>query len=158
VADQNLDITLSPHFTLRELVVTAHRSIDNVPKDALILDKLRQLSMRLLEPVRLHFGPLRISSGYRCPALNAAIGGSNTSAHCFGCAADFMPANPAISSLEVVRWVMAQKDNLEFDQVIDEHSSTANWVHLALAKPGIKVPRKEALTFIAGKYSPFVAA
>lgn len=149
----DLSTRLSPHFTLRELVTTSHRMIDNRPHDPDIVVRLRALCLNYLEPVRRIFGPLYVSSGYRCPALNGKIGGSKTSAHMFGCAADFVSAY-GTATTEIVRWIA--DSNLDFDQVIDEHSSTSDWVHLGMLRPiGRETPRREALTMRLGKYTPF---
>lgn len=143
---------LSPHFTLRELTRTSHRYIDNTAPDQ-IVERLRRLCELYLEPVRAEFGPLWITSGYRCPELNAVIGGSKTSAHMYGCAADFVPMRET-PTIFVVDWIA--ESSLDFDQVIDEYSSTSNWIHLGMIRPvGRQVARREALTMRRGKYAPF---
>lgn len=149
----NLDIRLSPHFTLREMVVTTHRTIDNMPPDAAV-DALRTLCGDFLERVRDKFGPLIIGSGYRCRALNSIIGGQPASAHLFGCAADFTPADRSVAPMDVVRWVRSTA--LLYDQVIDEYSSTSNWVHLGIQRPGTPPPRQECFTLKRGQKLPFV--
>jgi hypothetical protein len=149
----NLDVQLSPHFSLREMVVTAHRYIDNTPSPETV-ERLRELCGDYLEHIREQFGPLIITSGYRCPQLNTAIGGSKSSAHPYGCAGDFVPRYQ-IPTAQIVNWVAAQS-GLDFDQVIDEYSSTANWVHLGILRPiGGRTPRKQALAMRDGKYSVF---
>ena len=140
---------LSPHFTLAELTRTSHRTIDNTPPADVVL-YLRKLCLVLLEPVRAEFGPLWVTSGYRCPELNRAIGGSKTSAHMSGCAADLVPMR-GVLTIEIVRWV--SQSDLPFDQAIDEHSSTANWVHLGMKRNGR--PRRQCLTMRGGAYFPF---
>lgn len=146
-------MSLSPHFELSELIYTSH-NIDNTPSLEVIAS-LQELCTTLLEPIRAQFGPLHVSSGYRCVALNMAIGGAPESAHVFGCAADFMPMNSTISREDVLNWVM--QSTLPFDQIIDEGTGTSAWVHIALVRPGFETtPRKEALLYRNGKYSPFV--
>ena len=150
---QSLDQRLSPHFTLREMVVTSHRTIDNTPSIE-IVKRLTHLCVVLLEPVRAWFGPLIVSSGFRCDELNRKIRGSRSSAHKFGCAADFAPLpSRGHTTAEVVQWII--ESDLPFDQVIDEYSSTANWIHLGQTKPNRTSPRRQALTMRRGKYSPF---
>jgi hypothetical protein len=86
-------LQLSPHFKLFEFVIseTAERkAIYNRPSDEIIA-RLRTLCESILEPARQQLGPLHINSGYRSPELNAAIGGSSTSAHMIGYAADVVP-------------------------------------------------------------------
>lgn len=146
----NLDRHLSPHFRLGEMVRTSHRRIDNTPSLD-VVDRLTMLCQELLEPVRERFGPLWVTSGYRCAALNTTIGGSSTSAHLHGCAADFVPVWD-VSTHDIVKWIVSS--NLLYDQVIDEYSSTANWVHLGMVRPGIPHgPRKQALVMRHGTYT-----
>jgi zinc D-Ala-D-Ala carboxypeptidase len=80
-------MNLSANFTLKELTKseTATRlDIDNTPNDEQI-ESLRLLCENILQPVRDHFGkPVKITSGFRCPAVNKATGGSATSDHCKG--------------------------------------------------------------------------
>ncbi|KKK74109.1 hypothetical protein LCGC14_2887080 [marine sediment metagenome] len=142
---------LSPHFTLAELTTTSHRTIDNRPPEE-VIDRLQTLCVNLLEPVRAKFGPLWVTSGFRCLELNTLIGGSKTSAHVDGCAADFVPMHD-FSTREIVEWVVASE--LAFDQVIDEYSSTSNWIHLGQIKPGRHDPRRQALTMRGGRYTSF---
>lgn len=130
---------LSDHFTLEELCKsqTAERKgIDNMPKEpegALIIENLTRVCERILEPVRAHYGfPLSPSSGYRCLALNRAIGSRDTSQHVKGEAVDFEV--PGVANPDLAQWIEA---NLDFDQVIlefytpgDPHSG---WVHCSVA-------------------------
>jgi zinc D-Ala-D-Ala carboxypeptidase len=133
---------LSEHFTLDELVlsqVAARSGIDNTASKQ-IVQNLRELA-RVLEQVRTLLGdvPILISSGYRCPELNAAIGGSKSSAHMKGLAADFTA--PAFGTvLQVARKVAAS--DIAFDQVIHEYGS---WVHVGLANSG-EEPRLQRLS------------
>ena len=75
---------LSKNFTLQELIKsdTALRlNMDNTPtKEGII--KLRLLAANLLQPIRNELGSIRITSGYRSPALSQAIGSSANSQHC----------------------------------------------------------------------------
>lgn len=151
----NLSMKLSAHFTLGELIRTSQRGIDNLPNEA-VLAELIDLCENFLEPIRDEFGPLIVSSGYRSPELNAAVGGSKSSAHMFGCAADFVPYKSKYTTRDVVLWVV--ESDLDFDQVIDEYgNNTSNWVHLGKTKPPKKLqPRREALTYRNKKYTKFV--
>ena len=123
--------SLSSHFLLSEFVKsqTALRlRIDNTPSDE-VVKNLRNLCVEVLEPVRWHYGiPFTPSSGYRCPELNKAIGGSSTSQHTKGYAADFEV--PGISNIEVYRWM---ENNCEFDQLILEFyvegEPNSGWLH-----------------------------
>lgn len=119
---------LSTNFTLDEFTnsQTAERNgIDNTPPDSL-LPTLRQTAYGL-ELVRtlLNNKPILVSSGYRGPALNAAVNGSNGSQHLLGEAVDF--TCPTFGTPEqVVRAIVAS--NIPFDQVIQEFG---RWVHIS---------------------------
>lgn len=123
---------LSERFQLHEFLrsQTASRlGIDNTPTDT-VIRKLQALCHNVLEPVRLEFGPVRISSGYRSPALNKAIGGSASSQHCLGEAADFEV--PGVSNLDVAQWMHRK---LNYDQLILEFYTpgqpNSGWVHVS---------------------------
>lgn len=110
---------VSPHFELWEFIYskTAEtRGIDNTPPD-FALNNIDKLAQSLLEPLRCYYGkPIAIASkggsGYRCDALNDAVGGSKTSQHRFGFAADCHTDKP-ISLLKTLL-----KSGLDFDQAI----------------------------------------
>ncbi len=129
---------LSPHFTLTEMTksATAERlGIANEPTQAMI-ENMRRLATKILEPVRAEFGiPFAPTSGYREPQLNKAIGGAARSQHLTGEAVDFEV--PGIANLIVARWIAA---NLRFDQLILEFWSPgdpgAGWVHCSLKAAG----------------------
>ncbi len=136
---------LSPHFTLAEFVHsdTANaQGIDNCPSAA-VVEKLTVLAC-LMEEVRTICGshPVIISSGYRCRALNAAIGGAEPSAHEFGCACDFtIPAyGSAHAVFEKLKPLVKQ---LGVDQLIDERGGGAAWVHIAKPIPPRQEPRHQ---------------
>jgi hypothetical protein len=123
-------LELSPHFKLFEFVIseTAERKgIDNTPSDE-IISRLRMLCQQILEPARQQLGPLHINSGYRSPALNAAIGGSASSAHMIGYAADVVPRD--ITKIAFAKWVKA---HCNFDQIILEFGTIAEpaWIHVS---------------------------
>ena len=130
---------LSEHFTLEELTVSetaARKGLDNTPdNDALF--NLKRLAL-FLEDVRTAVGRgVRINSAYRAPEVNASVGGSKTSQHCKGQAADIRVAG--MTPDQVVQAIIAAK--LPFDQVIREFDS---WTHVSIA-PKDKPPRKMAL-------------
>lgn len=142
------DEALSAHFNLHEFTVSreaAARGIRNEPLGSAVAG-LRRLAA-LMERVRAALGgvPITIVSGYRCPALNAAVGGQATSAHMRGLAADFI-APRAGSPRELCRRIVDA--GIVFDQLIEE----GGWVHIGLADAG-KPPREEVLTarFRAGQ-------
>jgi uncharacterized protein YcbK (DUF882 family) len=122
---------LSKNFYLSELTKsqTASRyGISNQPNSKQI-ENLKALCSNILQPVREHFGkPVIISSGYRSPLLNARIGGSRLSQHCFGQAADF--EIPGLPNKEVAQWI---RQNLDYDQLIlefyDGKNPNSGWIH-----------------------------
>ena len=124
---------LSPHFSLSEFTksqTAIRKGIDKTQKGA-PLEALKALCVNVLEPVREHFGkPIKISSGYRCKALNDSIGGSGTSQHCAGEAADFEV--PGVSNKEVAKYI---RDNLTYDQLIlegyDGQDPNSGWIHVS---------------------------
>lgn len=131
-------MNLSEHFSLEELTFSSTavaRGIDNTAP-AGIAEHLK-VTAAGLEKVRTLLGhPLHIDSGYRSPALNAAVRGVATSAHTTGYAADFIC--PAFGSpLEIVGAVQAHNarciaqgigaDHIGFDQLIQE----GTWVHIS---------------------------
>ena len=122
---------LTANFSLGELTksqTATRKGIDNTPDDQQ-LASLVSLCENVLQPVRDHFGkPVRISSGLRVPELNTAIGGSTTSDHCKGMAADIEV--PGVDNLELAKWIVA---NTSVRQVILEFYSPPDggWVHVS---------------------------
>jgi len=141
---------LSEHFALHEFTdsqTAARLGLDNTPSPE-ILDNLRLLCTTILEPARMALGPLRISSGYRAPAVNAAVGGAKDSAHMQGFAADVIPVE--VSKLTFARWV---KQWVPFDQIILEFGTPEQpaWIHVS-ARPPL---RAQVLRILAGTgYEP----
>lgn len=137
-------MNLAPHFTDAELTFssTAERlGIDNTP-DGDVMAHLRILASGL-EQVRTLLGhPMHIDSGYRCSRLNAAVGGSATSAHVLGYAADFLCAEFG-APIDIVHAIQASV--IAFDQCIQE----GTWVHISFDPRA----RREVMTahFAAGQ-------
>ncbi len=129
---------LSDHFDLSEFThsqTAVRRGIDNTPDDT-VLANLSRLA-QTMEQVRDVLGgrPIHVSSGYRGPGLNAAIGGSKTSAHMQGLACDFVC--PSFGTPYAVAQEIAQSV-VEFDQLIYE----GTWVHIGLSDH----PRRQLMT------------
>lgn len=126
---------LSEHFTLEELIssITAkNKGIKNVPNDT-ELKNLKDLAANVLEPLRVAYGkPIRVSSGYRCSALNKLVGGSKTSQHVLGQAADITSLSDTVEDnkelFDVALKLIAQ-GKIKVGQVIDEYNY--NWVHIS---------------------------
>lgn len=145
---------LSPHFTLQELVHTnfvRHAQENSILSPAQV-QKLRIVCATLLEPIRDRFGPVVIHSGYRCAALNGAIGGSATSQHMLCEACDFHVAG---HTLEEVFWWIVKESKIPYGQVILEGStpSRPTWIHISLGEPyRAKKKCRQALKFDGTKY------
>ena len=120
-------MNLSQSFTLDELTVSqvaARAGLKNEPNDRHV-EALRALCETVLQPLRDHLKrPIVVTSGYRSVGLNRRIGGSATSQHCRGEAADILV--PGMDTADVVDMIRAL--HLPFDQVIDEF---ARWVHVS---------------------------
>ena len=138
---------MSRWFTYGDFVksATADRlGIDNVPVDETIQDNIIEL-MRVLDGVREGWtvkckenywgnAAIVVNSGYRCDALNKALGGSDTSAHRIGSAADIEPVNGR--NREFLRFVEQYllDNHIAFDQLISEKpvNGVPSWIHLGL--------------------------
>lgn len=122
---------LSEHFTLEELTFSetaTRKGINNVP-DAKLIDHALKYLIPGLEQIRKALGqPIKISSGYRSPALNAAVpGSSNTSQHTKFEAADILIPNigaPHIVCKEIII------SGIKFDQMIYEYGA---WTHISFS-------------------------
>lgn len=135
---------LSPHFSLREFLVsqTAARMGRELVPPPEVIDNLRRLCVVLLEPIRVLLGrPMVITSGWRPDWLNVAIGGSKTSNHRFGLAADIevVGMSPRVFALWVEHNAPAQ--GWPIDQCILEFPPNG-WTHLGIAEK----PRNQFLT------------
>ena len=117
------------HFTIAELTrsATARRmGIDNTPS-ASAVSALTALVDDVLDPLRDAWGgPIRVNSGYRCPALNKAVGGTPNSQHQRGEAADI-----TVGSRSANRRLLAliKRLDLPVDQCIDEKG--CRWIHVS---------------------------
>ena len=124
---------LTKNFTLEELTKsdTALRMGLENDADDTQLANLVALCECILQPVRDHFGKgVKVNSGLRTPEVNAKVGGSKTSDHCKGMAADI--EIPGVANAELAQWIT---DNLEFRQVILEFYTPgipdSGWVHVS---------------------------
>lgn len=175
---------LSEHFTLEEMCYSETakaKKIKNVPtelhKKILIhtcqymLEKLRALlneKYKEYKGKKVKYVRLDVTSGYRCPALNAAVGGSSNSQHCNGCACDIeavvvytngvkavIPYNELYENIKM--WVKDKK--MSVDQCIQEASYDRikrvwiYWVHVSHNNAGATKDRKQFLKYKNGVYS-----
>ena len=129
---------LTPHFTLEELTVTNHRSLDNTPNSSEI-NNLKRLAEMLEEVKTLLDGkPIMINSAFRSKAVNDAVGSKDTSQHRVGCAADIRV--PGLTPDQVVKAIIGSP--IAYDQIIREFDS---WTHISVPNSPSGTPRKQAL-------------
>ena len=136
------DQQLTSHFTLYEMLLSqtaARFRYDEQfePSDA-IVNNLRTLCQNILEPLRHTLNqPVKVSSGYRCERVNTKVGGSKTSQHLVGEAADIVVFTMTVDGL----FEFIKQSGLPFDQLIQEFD---RWVHVSF-RPN---PRREPLRAI----------
>jgi zinc D-Ala-D-Ala carboxypeptidase len=140
-------MNLTKNFTLSEMTkseTALRHGMDNTPGEQEIA-ALKLLCEKVLQPVRDHYGRgVKVNSGFRHPEVNAKVGGSKTSDHCRGQAADI--EIPGVPNPELAKWIV---DNLEFRQVILEFVTIgvpdSGWVHVSYVAEDNK---KQVLTAI----------
>ena len=129
---------VSEHISLKEATKsnTAQRlGIENFPNNDTLI-QMQALAENIFEPLRKHVGgPIYITSFYRSPELNKAIGGSSKSQHCLGQAIDVDDVLGRATNKEMFEYI---KDNLDFDQLIWEFGddNNPNWVHVSYNAAG----------------------
>jgi hypothetical protein len=128
-------MNISKHITFAEATKsnTATRlGIDNNPSPE-IIETMKATAENVFEPIREQCGPIRISSFYRSPELNRAIGGAKISQHCKGEAIDIQVIN--VTNAELFR-IACELD--QFDQIIWEFGTKdePDWVHVSFKKDG----------------------
>jgi zinc D-Ala-D-Ala carboxypeptidase len=131
---------LSENFSLAEMVkseTALRQGLDNTPGDAEIAN-LKRLAENVLQPIRNAYGKgVKVNSGFRHPDVNAAVGGSRTSDHCKGMAADI--EIPGVANADLAEWI---KDNLAFTQLILEFYTPgipdSGWVHVSYDPSNLK--------------------
>ena len=128
---------LTEHFTLEELTrsTTAKRlNIDNTPSEQIEQELME--TAQLLEKIRtVYKKPIIVTSGYRCKKLNDAVGGSKTSQHMKGQAADIRSVSDTPQDNKdlfmTIMGMMIQKQ-IDVGQLIDEYNY--NWIHISTPK------------------------
>lgn len=151
-----VDERLGRFFLLSEFLrseTATRRGLANIP-DAAAMRNLRDVLAPGMERVRSLLGvPVQVTSGYRAPEVNAAVGGSASSQHCHGLAADFVAPDYG-TPRSIAKHLAAHAEALDFDQLIFE----GTWVHISFVR---SAPRRQVLTahFGGGRvtYSPGVA-
>jgi hypothetical protein len=141
---------LSNSFNLIEFTsseTASRRGIDNTPSIA-VIENLRLLCENVLQPLRDKYGKsINITSGYRSPKLNKAIGGSSTSQHCFGQAADIqVDKKDYLKVWEILK-------TLPFDQIIFEFGteSAPDWIHVSFVQGKNRGQKLKAVKNLFGK-------
>lgn len=135
---------LTKNFTLEELIAsdTARaRGIINIPTDEQGAELLR-LAVTVLQPIRDLLGvPMKITSGFRCKALNYAIGGVEGSQHLAGQAADFVTPDMDIN----LAFDKIKESDIPYDQLIWEWKGWGTqWIHVSCHRAG-EAPRRQVL-------------
>jgi hypothetical protein len=140
-------MNLTENFTLSEMTkseTALRHDMDNSP-DQTAISNLQALAVHVLQPVRDHYGKgVKVNSGFRHPDVNAKVGGSKTSDHCKGMAADI--EIPGVPNAELAEWI---RGNLPFTQLILEFYTQgvpdSGWVHVSYDPANLK---KQALTAV----------
>jgi hypothetical protein len=131
---------LTENFTLSEMVkseTALRNNLDNTPGASEIAN-LKVLAEKVLQPIRDHYKKgIKVNSGFRHPNVNAAVGGSRTSDHCKGQAADI--EIPGVANAELAEYI---KNNLKFTQLILEFYTPgvpdSGWVHVSYVPADLK--------------------
>lgn len=138
---------LSANFSLKEMTrsdTATRMGHPNNPDDKAIAN-LKLLCEKVLQPIRDHYGKsVKVNSGYRHPEVNASVGGSKTSDHCQGQAADIEITG--IANGELAGWI---RDHIDFRQCILEFYTKgvpdSGWVHVSYVEGDNK---KQCLTAV----------
>jgi zinc D-Ala-D-Ala carboxypeptidase len=138
---------LSPNFSLNELTqseTALRKGLNNEPTQE-IISALQLLVVNVLQPIRDHYAKgVKVNSGYRSPEVNASVGGSKTSDHCKGQAADI--EIPGVANAELAEHI---KERLQFTQLILEFYTPgipdSGWVHVSYDPTNLK---KQVMTAV----------
>jgi hypothetical protein len=124
---------ISKHISLREATHSAtakRRGIENTPNEEQ-LDAMYKVAEFIFEPLRLYVGgAIKITSFFRSPKVNKAIGGVSSSQHCKGQAIDIDDVFDHNTNAEMFEYI---RENLDFDQLIWEFGDSNNpaWLHVS---------------------------
>jgi zinc D-Ala-D-Ala carboxypeptidase len=138
-------MNLSPNFTLSEMTkseTALRHGMDNSPNQEQI-SNMQLLAVKVLQPIRDHYKRgVKVNSGFRHPDVNARVGGSRTSDHTRGMAADI--EIPGVANAELAGWI---QQNLDYTQLILEFYTPgvpdSGWVHVSYDPNNLK---KQVLT------------
>lgn len=128
---------VSKHFSWAELTRTGSTELQAINREEAEQYRaaLTALATTILEPIRAKFGPLKVNSAFRGASVNAKVGGSKTSQHLKGEAADIVA--PSVTVEELHRWIVTES-GLPYGQCILEKTAPArpySWVHVSLGEP-----------------------
>ena len=151
-------MNLSRNFSLQELIksdTAIRKGINNNPNAGQI-EKLKSLCENILQPVRDHFGRVKVTSGFRSEDLCYAIGSSRDSQHAKAEAADFECVG--VDNAEVADWI---KQNLYTDQLILEvytpGEPNSGWIYCSWIPEGRREQYMHAYKFEGKtKYKPII--
>lgn len=139
---------LTNNFSLQEMIkseTALRRDMDNTPHSDEVVQNLTVLCEQVLQPLRDVYGVgIKVNSGYRSPDVNAAVGGSRTSDHCKGQAADI--EIPGVANADLAQYIA---DNFNFTQLILEFYTQgvpdSGWVHISYDSNNLK---KQVMTAV----------
>jgi hypothetical protein len=139
---------LTNNFSLHEMIkseTAIRRDMDNTPHSDEVVQNLTTLCEQVLQPLRDVYGVgIKVNSGYRSPDVNAAVGGSRTSDHCKGQAADI--EIPGVANADLAQYIA---DNFEYTQLILEFYTQgipdSGWVHVSYDVNNLK---KQVMTAV----------
>ena len=139
---------LTNNFSLHEMFnseTAIRRYMDNTPHSDEVVQNLTMLCEQVLQPLRDVYGVgIKVNSGYRSPDVNAAVGGSRTSDHCKGQAADI--EIPGVANADLAQYIA---DNFNFTQLILEFYTQgvpdSGWVHVSYDSNNLK---KQVMTAV----------
>lgn len=144
------------YFTIRELTksnTAVRKGINNTP-NSIIVNSLTVLIDNVLDPLREKWGaPIIVTSGYRCPALNRAVGGASGSQHTKGEAADIRSMSDSRDdNMKLLRCLL--NSGIEFDQVIAENVDSQgrpDWIHVSFTRARQNRKKRTTMKKISGR-------
>jgi hypothetical protein len=139
---------LTNNFSLHEMIkseTASRRDMDNYLHSDEVIQNLTTLCEQVLQPLRDAYGiGIKVNSGYRSPDVNAAVGGSRTSDHCKGQAADI--EIPGVANADLAQYIA---DNFDYTQLILEFYTQgipdSGWVHVSYDVNNLK---KQVMTAV----------
>lgn len=143
------------YFTYEELIYseTALKNRIRNKTTRQVEANLARLVSDILDPLRKAYGrAIIVNSGYRCAALNKAVGGASTSQHTTGCAAD-INAGSVAANRELARLIV--RLNLPWCQLINEKDYA--WVHISIANDPKTSPKRQILYYNGKTYKNITA-